>query len=234
MTHSGACLCGQTKITVSVGTFNEQVNKLPLFRILGGANHDIKTRLCATVLIVGKRVEVLSAPTFSCLRRTLLSQDLSKSTVRKRPVVTRVIYKLCRNVAALLILLTPSITAVARIFCGNCGAAVSHKSPAFGEAQAVQTGLFSDFSRVPIKTERTWLLFGEVIRWLTVAWIYSIRQGSLEQFGGHRWSYSSAGYACRSLNLEKRTVFIIRTVTGGAIEDVKINDSEKFGFSTSV
>ncbi|KAF7293825.1 GFA domain-containing protein [Mycena chlorophos] len=42
---------------------------------------------------------------------------------------------------------------VTRVFCSNCGSAISHLTPAFGEAQAIQTGNFSDFAKVPITTE---------------------------------------------------------------------------------
>ncbi|RDB26986.1 hypothetical protein Hypma_005109 [Hypsizygus marmoreus] len=42
---------------------------------------------------------------------------------------------------------------VSRIFCGNCGSAISHKSVAFGDAQAIQTGNFSDFAKIPFSTE---------------------------------------------------------------------------------
>ncbi|KAF8072298.1 Mss4-like protein [Lyophyllum atratum] len=42
---------------------------------------------------------------------------------------------------------------VTRIFCSNCGSAISHTSAAFGEAQAVQTGNFREFADVPIAAE---------------------------------------------------------------------------------
>lgn len=42
---------------------------------------------------------------------------------------------------------------VSRVFCGNCGSALSHLSVAFGEAQAIQTGNFRSFAPVPIATE---------------------------------------------------------------------------------
>jgi hypothetical protein len=43
---------------------------------------------------------------------------------------------------------------VSRVFCSTCGSALSHKSKAFGENQAIQTGsLRETFSKVPIKTE---------------------------------------------------------------------------------
>ncbi|KAF8069260.1 Mss4-like protein [Lyophyllum atratum] len=42
---------------------------------------------------------------------------------------------------------------VTRIFCGNCGSAISHKSAVFGEAQAIQTGNFDAFAEIPISTE---------------------------------------------------------------------------------
>jgi hypothetical protein len=43
---------------------------------------------------------------------------------------------------------------VTRIFCDNCGAALSHKSVVFGDAQAIQTGNFEEFAKVPFSTER--------------------------------------------------------------------------------
>ncbi|KXN83096.1 hypothetical protein AN958_01847, partial [Leucoagaricus sp. SymC.cos] len=42
---------------------------------------------------------------------------------------------------------------VTRIFCGNCGSAISHKSPMFKDQQALQTGNFKDFARIPITME---------------------------------------------------------------------------------
>ncbi|TFK66363.1 hypothetical protein BDN72DRAFT_148620 [Pluteus cervinus] len=42
---------------------------------------------------------------------------------------------------------------VSRIFCGNCGSAISHDSVGFGDAQAIQTGNFKDFANVPFDTE---------------------------------------------------------------------------------
>ncbi|EJT99575.1 hypothetical protein DACRYDRAFT_23671 [Dacryopinax primogenitus] len=47
----------------------------------------------------------------------------------------------------------PSGNTVTRIFCSNCGSAISHKSVAFGESQAIQTGNFRDFAKVPFGTE---------------------------------------------------------------------------------
>lgn len=42
---------------------------------------------------------------------------------------------------------------VTRIFCENCGSAISHKSPMFKELQALQTGNFADFAKIPITME---------------------------------------------------------------------------------
>jgi len=42
---------------------------------------------------------------------------------------------------------------VTRIFCGNCGSAITHLAPVFGDAQAIQTGNFKDFADIPINTE---------------------------------------------------------------------------------
>ncbi|KAF8879327.1 Mss4-like protein [Gymnopilus junonius] len=47
----------------------------------------------------------------------------------------------------------PSGNTVTRIFCGNCGSALSHKSVAFGDSQAIQTGNFRDFAKVPVTVE---------------------------------------------------------------------------------
>ncbi|KAJ7105602.1 Mss4-like protein [Mycena epipterygia] len=47
----------------------------------------------------------------------------------------------------------PSGNTVTRVFCSNCGSAITHLTPAFGEAQAIQTGNFSDFAQVPINVE---------------------------------------------------------------------------------
>ncbi|KAJ7174741.1 hypothetical protein C8R46DRAFT_852935, partial [Mycena filopes] len=40
--------------------------------------------------------------------------------------------------------------AVTRVLCGSCGNAISHLTAAFGDAQAIQTGNFDDFAKVPI------------------------------------------------------------------------------------
>jgi len=42
---------------------------------------------------------------------------------------------------------------VTRVFCSNCGSAISHLTVAFGDSQAIQTGNFPDFAQVPITTE---------------------------------------------------------------------------------
>ncbi|KAG6835405.1 hypothetical protein H0H93_001783 [Arthromyces matolae] len=42
---------------------------------------------------------------------------------------------------------------VTRVFCGECGSAISHLSVAFGDAQAIQTGNFRDFAEIPIAAE---------------------------------------------------------------------------------
>ncbi|TFK21620.1 hypothetical protein FA15DRAFT_672431 [Coprinopsis marcescibilis] len=47
----------------------------------------------------------------------------------------------------------PSGNTVTRVFCGNCGSAISHLSVAFGESQAIQTGNFRFFADVPVSAE---------------------------------------------------------------------------------
>ncbi|KAJ7236588.1 Mss4-like protein [Mycena haematopus] len=42
---------------------------------------------------------------------------------------------------------------VTRIFCSNCGSAISHLAVPFGDSQAIQTGNFADFAQIPITTE---------------------------------------------------------------------------------
>ena len=47
---------------------------------------------------------------------------------------------------------------VTRVFCGNCGSAISHRSVAFGENAAIQTGNFRSFADKPVAVEREWIL----------------------------------------------------------------------------
>ncbi|KAK7050103.1 GFA domain-containing protein [Favolaschia claudopus] len=47
----------------------------------------------------------------------------------------------------------PSRNTVTRLFCSNCGSAISQLSTLFDDAQVIQTGNFSDFANVPITTE---------------------------------------------------------------------------------
>ncbi|WVR05850.1 hypothetical protein IAU60_002876 [Kwoniella sp. DSM 27419] len=42
---------------------------------------------------------------------------------------------------------------VTRVFCGTCGSALAHKSKAFGDAMAVQTGNLPDFKHIPFGAE---------------------------------------------------------------------------------
>jgi hypothetical protein len=42
---------------------------------------------------------------------------------------------------------------VTRVFCANCGSAISHRSAAFGEGAAVQTGNFKYFAEKPVGLE---------------------------------------------------------------------------------
>ncbi|KAK6977471.1 hypothetical protein R3P38DRAFT_3472315 [Favolaschia claudopus] len=43
----------------------------------------------------------------------------------------------------------PSGNTVTRVFCGNCGSAITHLSVVL----AIQTGNFAEFAKVPITTE---------------------------------------------------------------------------------
>ena len=42
---------------------------------------------------------------------------------------------------------------VSRIFCGSCGAALSHNSKAFGDSQAIQVGVFPELYELPVQAE---------------------------------------------------------------------------------
>jgi hypothetical protein len=42
---------------------------------------------------------------------------------------------------------------VTRVFCGNCGSAITHLTAAFGDKQVIHTGNFADFASVPIIAE---------------------------------------------------------------------------------
>ncbi|KAJ3521263.1 hypothetical protein NMY22_g12386 [Coprinellus aureogranulatus] len=47
----------------------------------------------------------------------------------------------------------PSGNTVTRIFCGECGSAISHRSVAFGDNAAIQTGNFRYFADKPVALE---------------------------------------------------------------------------------
>ncbi|KAM0753319.1 hypothetical protein T439DRAFT_339052 [Meredithblackwellia eburnea MCA 4105] len=42
---------------------------------------------------------------------------------------------------------------VTRVYCGNCGSALGHKSKVFGDAMAVQTGNLPDFKTIKFDAE---------------------------------------------------------------------------------
>lgn len=155
MPHSGVCLCGKTKVEVEGDSFKEQVQTTVLWRRTVILTFNV-TRLFATARIVGRLVEVLSALTFSHLKKVWRSLVTpSRSTPSKRLVETLV------NLLRIIILDGKVLIyriIVTRIFCGNCGSAISHKSVVFGEAQAIQTGNFADFAKIPIKTEREFFI----------------------------------------------------------------------------
>ncbi|KAF7324012.1 GFA domain-containing protein [Mycena kentingensis (nom. inval.)] len=50
-------------------------------------------------------------------------------------------------------IVAPSGNTVTRVFCSNCGSAITHLTPAFGDKQAIQTGNFKDFAKIPITME---------------------------------------------------------------------------------
>ncbi|KAJ6505703.1 Mss4-like protein [Mycena vitilis] len=60
---------------------------------------------------------------------------------------------------------------VTRVFCSNCGSAISHLTVAFGDAQAIQTGNFPDFKEVPVGME----LFVKD-RWTAIAPVAGAKQ----------------------------------------------------------
>ncbi|KAJ7142372.1 hypothetical protein C8R44DRAFT_602818 [Mycena epipterygia] len=65
--------------------------------------------------------------------------------------------------------LTPA--PITHIFCSNCGSHISHKTPRLGESQAIHTGLFSDFTGVPIAAE-----FFVKSRWNVVPAVKNVAQ----------------------------------------------------------
>ncbi len=75
---------------------------------------------------------------------------------------------------------------VTRIFCSECGSAISHKSVVFGEAQAVQTGNFVDFAKIPIKTERKFFINSGASKPRHSCACYSLREGPLDWLGTYR------------------------------------------------
>ncbi|TEB24251.1 hypothetical protein FA13DRAFT_1714736 [Coprinellus micaceus] len=69
-----------------------------------------------------------------------LSRGLSKNIALSLPAEIPLAYTECSCV-------------VTRIFCGECGSAISHRSVAFGESAAIQTGNFRYFADKPVALE---------------------------------------------------------------------------------
>ncbi|KAF7368108.1 GFA domain-containing protein [Mycena sanguinolenta] len=133
MPHQGKCLCGQTAITLN-STHTERVRNfrstanIPWLR----RGYVKFNRLCATAWIASKRAGVRSARPSLLLKRTSSSKGPLRNTLSRWHRGTQVL---------------------TRVFCSNCGSAISHLTVAFGDAQAIQTGNFADFEQVPVTTE---------------------------------------------------------------------------------
>ncbi|KAJ7055772.1 Mss4-like protein [Mycena amicta] len=127
MPHKGACLCGQTTIELA-STHNEQVTRS---HPLPGVFHSDQ---CQTICHCTDCRQT-SGSAFSI---NVLAQK--KDVTIKGPVKEYDIKAASGNPGT-------------RVFCGNCGSAISQLSAAFGDAQVIQTGNFNDFARVPITTE---------------------------------------------------------------------------------
>ncbi|KAJ7117230.1 Mss4-like protein [Mycena crocata] len=69
---------------------------------------------------------------------------------------------------------------VTYIFCSNCGSSISKESPAFGDGQAVRSGMFSDFTDVPIGAECK--------SCFSLYWNISLHQYSYSVFCKSRWT----------------------------------------------
>ncbi|GLB42496.1 putative glutathione-dependent formaldehyde-activating enzyme [Lyophyllum shimeji] len=110
MPFTGACLCGQTTVTVNSEHGDQIVcHCLDCKQTSGSA--------FSTNILAPKKDVTITGPT-----KTFDMKAASGNTV-------------------------------SRIFCGTCGSAISHKSVAFGDAQAIQTGNFRDFATIPVATE---------------------------------------------------------------------------------
>ncbi|KAJ6566668.1 Mss4-like protein [Mycena capillaripes] len=110
MPHQGACLCGQTTITVK-STHTEQIV--------------CHCKDCRQTCGSAFSTNILAAKADVTITGPVKEYDAKAA----------------------------SGNIVTRVFCGSCGSAIAHMSPAFGDAQAVQTGNFADFAEFPINTE---------------------------------------------------------------------------------
>ncbi|KAL8283491.1 hypothetical protein RQP46_005594 [Phenoliferia psychrophenolica] len=130
MPHSGQCLCGATKVRGPPSIL------LPCT----AANPDV-----AQITVASTHAEQIICHCTDC---QLTSGSHASTNIL--PLITDV--KIVGNVKQYDAKALSGNT-VSRLFCGGCGSALAHKTPAFGDAMAVQTGNLPDFRKVPVALE---------------------------------------------------------------------------------
>lgn len=169
MPHKGQCLCGQTTIELAT-THNEQVRAY----FFGFSLH---LSLLAQAVCHCTDCKQTSGSAFSTNALTpRISMSWSKVQPRNSTSRQLLVTQVRRARPISFPAQHPSVT---RVFCGNCGSAITHLSPAFGDAQAIQTGNFKDFASIPIKTEREFYLHtalhsDQQILWTNICWLFHV------------------------------------------------------------
>ncbi|GLB42495.1 putative glutathione-dependent formaldehyde-activating enzyme [Lyophyllum shimeji] len=147
---TGNCLCGDTTILLDTADTGEQVRTPSPFLSL--SRFHILTQTCFNAL------SQIACHCQDC-KQSSGSAFSTNVLVLQNEVTIRGPIKTYESKA-------PSGNIVQRIFCSKCGSPITHKSEAFGDAQAIQTGNFKQFSRVPFHSElftkNRWSGLGEI------------------------------------------------------------------------
>ena len=153
----GRCLCGETAITVANGSnYKDQVCNAYLWSAYPSIHQ--RQRLVGLMPLLGLQANVRLRVQLEHRRTHQGSQDRGtnqriqdQGSEWKPWCVHADHFRTSRNPAPKSALVCIAVT---RLFCGNCGSAICHFSPAFGEAKAVQTGNFRYFADKPVGLER--------------------------------------------------------------------------------
>ena len=151
MPITGACLCGKTTVSLE-SAHEDQVS--PVDRL---SFESVNRPFLEQIICHCNDCKRTSGSAFST---NVLAP--SKDVTIKGPTKEFGIKADSGNIggfsAQVVHVISPRVPAVTRIFCGECGCAIAHVSPVFGDSKAIQTGLFPLFARIPVSAESQFCL----------------------------------------------------------------------------